>query len=30
RDNDDRGIDDLMTEIDHLFVHSTAEASVQS
>ncbi len=30
RDNDDRGVDDLMTEIDHLFVHSTAEANVQS
>jgi SRSO17 transposase len=30
RDNDDRGVDDLMEEIDHLFVHSTAEANVQS
>jgi hypothetical protein len=30
RDNDDRGVDDLMTEIDHLFVHSTADANVQS
>jgi hypothetical protein len=25
RDNDDRGVDDLMTEIDYLFVHSTAD-----
>jgi len=24
RDNDDRGVNDLMEEIDHLFVHSTA------
>jgi len=30
RDNDDRGVDDLMEEIDHLFVHSTTEANVQS
>ena len=30
RDNDDRGVDDLMQEIDHLFVHSTADANVQS
>jgi len=30
RDNDDRDVDDLMTEIDHLFVHSTADANVQS
>lgn len=30
RDNDDRGVNDLMNEIDHLFVHSTAEANVQS
>ena len=30
RDNDDRGVDDLMEEIDHLFVHSTADANVQS
>ena len=30
RDNDDRGVDDLMQEIDHLFVHSTADTSVQS
>jgi len=29
-DNDDRGVDDLIDEIDHLFVHSTAEANVQS
>jgi hypothetical protein len=29
RDNDDRGIDDLMEGIDHLFVYSTAEANVQ-
>jgi hypothetical protein len=30
RDNDNRDVDDLMNEIDHLFVHSTADASVQS
>jgi hypothetical protein len=30
RDNNDRGVNDLMNEIDHLFVHSTAEANVQS
>jgi hypothetical protein len=30
RDNDDRGVDDLMEEIDHPFVHSTADANVQS
>ncbi len=30
RNNDDRGVDDLMTEIDHLFVHSTTDANVQS
>jgi FOG: Transposase len=30
RDNDDRSVDDLMQEIDHLFVHSTADANVQS
>ena len=30
RDNDDRDVDDLMEEIDHLFVHSTADANVQS
>lgn len=30
RDNDDRGVTDLMNEIDHLFIHSTAEANVQS
>jgi hypothetical protein len=30
RDNDDRGVDDLMEEIDHLFVHSAADANVQS
>ncbi len=30
RDNDDRGVDDLIEEIDHLFVHSTADANVQS
>ncbi|SDD96127.1 hypothetical protein SAMN05192552_10813 [Natrinema hispanicum] len=30
RDNDDRGVDDLMEEINHLFVHSTADANVQS
>ena len=30
RDNDDRGVDDLMEEIDHLFVHSTADVNVQS
>jgi SRSO17 transposase len=30
RNNDGRGVDDLMNEIDHLFVHSTADANVQS
>jgi hypothetical protein len=30
RDNDGRSVNDLMNEIDHLFVHSTAEANVQS
>ena len=30
RDDDKRDVDDLMQEIDHLFVHSTAEANVQS
>jgi hypothetical protein len=30
RDNDDRSVNDLMNEIDHLFIHSTAEANVQS
>jgi murein tripeptide amidase MpaA len=30
RDNGDRDVDDLMEEIDHLFVHSTADANVQS
>ena len=30
RDNDEQSVDDLMTEIDHLFVHSTADANVQS
>ena len=30
RNNDNRGVEDLMTEIDHLFVHSTAEVNVQS
>jgi hypothetical protein len=30
RDNDDRGVDDLMEEIDHFFVHSTVDANVQS
>ena len=30
RNNDDRDVDDLMEEIDHLFVHSTADANVQS
>ena len=29
RDNDDRGVDGLMEEIDHLFVHSTVD-NVQS
>lgn len=29
RDNDDRGVDDLMEKIDHLFVHSTSDANVQ-
>ena len=30
RNNDNRGVDDLMNEIDHLFVHSTMDANVQS
>jgi hypothetical protein len=30
RDNDDRDVDEFMEEIDHLFVHSTADANVQS
>jgi hypothetical protein len=30
RDNDDRDVDDLMNEIDHLFVHSIGDANVQS
>jgi len=30
RDNDNRSVDDLMEDIDHLFVHSTADANVQS
>ena len=30
RDNDDRGVDHLMEEINHLFVHSIADANVQS
>jgi hypothetical protein len=30
RDNDDRGVDDLIEEIDHLFVYSTADANAQS
>jgi hypothetical protein len=30
RDNDDRGVDGLMEEIDHLFVHSTTDTNVQS
>jgi hypothetical protein len=30
RDNDDWDVGELMNEIDHLFVHSTADASVQS
>jgi len=30
RDNDDRSVDDLMEEIDHLFIHSTADTNVQS
>ena len=29
RDNDDRSVDGLMEEIDHFFVHSTAD-NVQS
>jgi murein tripeptide amidase MpaA len=28
RDNDDRGVDDLMEDTDHLFVHSIADANV--
>lgn len=30
RENDDLGVDNLIGEIYHLFVHSTAEANVQS
>jgi len=30
RDNDDRGIDDLMEEIDHLFVHSTVTLACEA
>ena len=30
RDNDDRRVDDLMEEIDHLLLHSTTDANVQS
>jgi hypothetical protein len=30
RDNDNRGIDDLIEKIGYLFVHSTAGANVQS
>ena len=30
RDNDDHDVNDPMNEIDHLFVHSTADDSVQS
>ena len=30
RDNEDRDLNDLMHEIDQLFVHSTAEANAQS
>ncbi len=30
RDNDDRCVGDLMTEIGHLFVHLPADANVQS
>ena len=30
RDNDDRSVDDLIEEIDHFFVHSIADANVQS
>ncbi len=30
RDNGDRGVDDLIEEIDHLFAHSIADANVQS
>ena len=29
QDNDNRGVDDFMNEIDHLFVHSIADAIVQ-
>ena len=30
RDNDDRGVDELIEEADQLFVHPTAGAKVQS
>ena len=30
RDDDDRGVDDLTDEIDHRFVHSTTDTTVQS
>ena len=30
RDDDNRGVEDLLNEIDHLFVYSTTEANVQS
>jgi len=30
RDNDDRSVDDLLDEIDHLFVPSTIDTNVQS
>ena len=30
RDDDDRGVDGLIEEIDHFFVHSTVGADVQS
>ena len=30
RENGDRGVHDLINEFDHPFVHSTAEAKVQS
>jgi hypothetical protein len=29
RDNDEYSVDDLMAEIDHLFVHSTTDPHVQ-
>jgi hypothetical protein len=30
RNNNDRGVNDPMKEVNHLFVHSTADTNVQS